>query len=123
MDNQDNQNCPINPVANTEYYSPFKESPYKIPHQGKYLFQSSPFPSNLGINSTPSKKIDYPNVFCTSLGETPLQMNIFSPIPNNPRGDVSYQKSQFQQKGQGFNEFSPFKPLITSPNQRISDKK
>ena len=50
-------------------------------------------------------------------------MNIFSPIPNNPRGDVSYQKSQFQQKGQGYNEFSPFKPLITSPNQRISDKK
>ena len=120
MDNQENQNCPINPISNTDFYSPFKESPYKIPQQGKY-YQSSPFHSNIGLN-TPSKKFDYSNGFCASLGETPL-MNIFSPIPNNPRGDMSNLKSQYQQKGQPFSDFSPFKPLITSSNHKISDKK
>lgn len=117
MDNQDNQNCPINPVPNTGFFSPNKDSPNKDPHQIKYLYQSSPFPSGI---FTPSKK----NFFCPSLGETPLQIgSIFSPESGEPRGDISYQKNQNLQKGQVFSEYSLFKPMLTSPNQRISDKK
>ena len=122
MENQENQNCPINPIQNPNFYSPYKESPMKFAHQvkdNKYFFQSSPFQSN--INSTPGKKLEYANNFCTSLGETPLPINYnlqFSPyINNNNRVDTSYQKNQYTS--------SPFRPLFNSPinNQRISDKK
>ena len=130
MDNPDNQNCPINQMQNPVFSSPFKESPYKISQQNKdykFYYQTSPFPTNI-LNCTPSKKIDFTNGYCASLGETPFPSNVniaFSPVTNNFRGDASYQRSQYQLKGQGFNDYSPFKPLITTPlnNQRISEKK
>ena len=129
MDNQDNPNCPINTMPNSEFFSPFKENPYNYPQQGKdfkYIYQSSPFPSNIGLSFTPSKKLDLTNGLCPSLGETPLPTNMnlpFSPLPNNHRGDISYHRTQYQQRGQVFNEFSPFKPYYSPNNQRISDKK
>ena len=128
MDNQDNPNCPINPVPNSDLFSPYKESPYKNLAQGKdykHLYQLSPYPSGIGINYTPSKIMDL-GCGCPSLGETPLPINMniqFSPLTKNNRVETSNQKTQGQQRGQVFiNDFSPFKPLA-SPNPRISDKK
>ena len=131
MDNQDNANCPTNQFQNPNFYSPFKESSYKISQQGndyKYINNYSPFKSNISLNFTPSKKIDLNNGYCQSLGETPLPSNMnfpFSPLTNHNRADISCQRSQFQQRGQFFNEYSPFQPMNSSPNnnQRISDKK
>lgn len=42
---------------------------------------------------------------------------------NNHKNENSYQKIPY--KRQSFSEYSPFKPLITSPNnnQRLSEKK
>ena len=127
MDNQDNQNCPINQMPNAMFFSPYKESPYKNLPQNrdfKHLYQSSPYRSNIGINFTPSKKNEYGNAFCTSLGETPLSLNInlsYSPLIGN-RIDISNQKNQYQQRASVFTESTPFKPF-PSPNQRISDRK
>lgn len=127
MDNQDNPNCPINTMQNPEFFSPFKDSHYIMPPQGKdykYIYQSSPFQSNIALNFTPSKRMDFPSGYCPSLNETPLLNLPFSPLPNNQRGDISNQRSQYQQRGPGFNEFSPFKPFYSpNNNQRISDKK
>lgn len=126
MDNQDNPNCPINTMQNPEFFSPAKEYHYILSQQGKdfkYMYQSPSFKSNLGLNFTPSKRMDYPIGFCPSLGETPLMNIALSPFGNNQRGDISNQRSQFQHKGQGYNEFSPFKPYSPNNNQRISDKK
>ena len=78
------------------------------------------------LNFTPSKNKDLTNGLCPSLGETPLLTNMnlpFSPLPNNYRGDISYQRTQYQQRGQVFNELSPFKPYYSPNNQRISDQK
>jgi hypothetical protein len=131
MDNQDNSNRPINPIPNNEFYSPYKESPFKLPQQNKdlkYIYQtSSPFHQNIGLGFTPSKKMDMNNGFFPSLGETPLPLNMnlaFSPFANNNRGDASYQKAQYQQRRQSFSDLTPFKPLFSpNNNQRISDKK
>jgi hypothetical protein len=129
MDNQDNQNCPINQMPNALFFSPYKESPYKNLPQGKdfkHLYQlSPPYRSNIGISFTPSKKNDFGNVYCTSLGETPIPLNVnssFSPLPVN-RIDISNQKTQYQQRAQAFTESSPFKPFPSPNNQRISDRK
>ena len=126
MDNQDNANCPTNQFQNPNFYSPFKESGKDY----KYIYNSSPFKSNMSLNFTPSKKMDFNNGYCPSLGETPLPSNMnfpFSPLTNHNRADISYQRSQFQQRGQFYNEYSPFQPIpiYSSPinNQRISDKK
>lgn len=128
MDNQDNPNCPINPMPNPDFFSPYKESPYQNIPQGKdykHLYQLSPYPSGIGLNYTPSKKMDL-GCGCPSLGGTPLPINMniqFSPLTNNNRAETSYQKTQGQQRGQVFiNDLSPFKPFA-SPNPRISDKK
>ena len=129
MDNQDNPNCPINHMPNSEFFSPYKESPYKISQQGKdykHLFQMSPYPSNIGMNFTPSKKYDFGSGLYPSLGETPLPLNInipFSPLNNN-RIYVSNQKTQGLQRVQSFNGYSTFKTFYSpNNNQRISDKK
>lgn len=122
--NHDNINYQRNPI-NTQLLSPLKDSPYKNNQHikdYKYYSQSSPFHSNIEFNFTPSKKINFMNGYCQSLGETPIALNMnlpFSPLSNNQGGDASYQRSLYQ-RGQNFN--SPFKPLITTP-QNISYKK
>jgi hypothetical protein len=101
MDNQDNPNCPINPMPNSDFFSPYKESPYKNLPQGKdykQFYQLSPYPSGIGLNYTPSKKMDLGGG-CPSLGGTPLPINInipFSPLINNNRVETSNQKNQGQ---------------------------
>jgi hypothetical protein len=127
MDNQDKSN--IQKIQNREYFQQLKESPYQIARQNKdynYLYQPSPYISNIGNNYTPSKKLNLNNGFYPSLTETPLNFNInspFSPMFNNHKNENSYQKIPY--KRQSFSEYSPFKPLITSPNnnQRLSEKK
>ena len=128
MDNQDNPNCPINPMPNPFFYSPNKESLYQNIPLGKdynHLYQLSPNPSGIGLNYTPSKKIDL-GCGCPSLRGTPPPINMnmqFSPLFSNKKVETSYQKIQGQQRAQVFNyDFSPFKPLESS-NPRISDKK
>ena len=122
MDNQENQNSQVNPI-NTQLFSPIKDSPYKnVPQNKDYkLYQSFPLHSNIELNFTPSKQNNITNVYCQSLGETPLILNMnfpFSPISNNLFGDSSYQRMQYQQR-------SPFQPILTSPNNnpKISYKK
>ena len=112
-----------------ELFTQLKEISYEIPIKDKdynKLYQQSPYKSNSGLNYTPSKKINLNNVFCTSLTETPLNLNInspFSPMLDNQTSEISYQNKSY--KRQVYNRFSPFKPLITSPinNQRLSEKK
>ena len=121
MDNQDNPNCPKNHMPNSELFSPIKESPHKIIQQGRdnrYLYQlSTPYLSNIGLNSTPSKKPDYGNGFCPSLGETPLGLNMNMPFsPFNSRIEISNQKVQGHQRGQSFNGYSPCNQNFLSPN-------
>ena len=127
MDNQDNVNCPMNPIPNSGLFSPIKESPHKMPQPGRdnrFLYQISPYPSNLGINSTPSKQLNFGNGLCHSLGETPLgvKMNIqLSPFENNGI-EVSNQKTQGQQRGQGFSGYSPYNQhFLSNSNQRIME--
>ena len=122
MDNQENPNSQVNPI-NNQLFSPIKDSPYKNVQQTKdyKLYQSFPLQSNIELNFTPSKKNNLSNIYCQSLGETPVILNMnfpFSPIPNNLYGDSSYQRIQYQQR-------SPFQPILTSPNnnQKISYKK
>lgn len=122
MENQENQNSQVDPI-NSQLFSPIKDSPYKnVPRNKDYkLYQSFPFQSNIELNFTPSKKNNLSNVYCQSLGDTPIILNMnfpFSPISNNLGGDSSYQRMQYQQR-------SPFQPILTSPNnnQKISYKK
>ena len=128
MDNQENPNCPINPMPNSDFFSPCKEFSYKnLPQSKDYkqFYQLSPFPSGIGLNYTPSKKNEIGGG-CPSLGGTPLPINLnipFSPLTNNNRAEAYFQKIQGEQRGQAFiNDFSPYKPYA-SPNPRISDKK
>ena len=122
MDNQENLNSQVNPI-NTQLFSPIKDSPYKNAHQCRdyKLYQSFPLQSNIDLNYTPSKKNNLANVYCQSLGETPVILNMnfpFSPMSNNLFGESSYQRMQYQQR-------SPFQPILTSPNnnKKISYKK
>ena len=125
----DNQKLNSPKKQKNEFISQLKETSGEVPLQNKdynYLYQPSPYKSNLGLNYTPSKNLNFNNGFCTSLTETPLNLNInspFSPMFNNQKSEISYQKIPY--KRQPYNGFSPFKPLITSPinNQRISEKK
>lgn len=120
MYNNEKTNFQINPI-NTRLFSPIRETLNKDIQLGKdynNFNQSSP------LNFTPSKKNDIIHGNCTSLGETPLNLNLklpFSPIFNNQGGDYSYQKSQNYQQ----NINSPFKPLWQSPiiSQNLSFRK
>ena len=133
MDNQGNANYPINPMQNLYFNSPLKNSsPQKMQLQGrddKYPSQISLSPFKLNIidlGGTPlKKKMDYNSGYCQSLGETPLINWQFSPVINHQIDEASLQKSQYQNRGQIYDENTPIGGNYFSPNniQRNSDRK
>ena len=113
MDNQENPTYPINQYnSNIECFSPYQEGIYNSQIK-------SPFKSNITINFTPSKYLEFP-FGCFGLENTP-----FSPQIPQQKFELPFHSQNFQ-KNLISNESSPFKPMFSSPfffNNNLSEKK
>ena len=118
MDNQENPIYPINQYSsNIECFSPYPENIYNS-------HIKSPFNSNIALNYTPSKPIDF-HFGYFGLGDTPLQNTPFSPQIHQQKIELPFH-SQTIQKNLISSESSPFKPMFASPiffNNNLSEKK
>jgi len=125
MDNPDNMNLPMNPIASSGIFYPNNASPMKNLNNPRnynpFLYSQSPYPSKAPLFNTPNKLYEGKCLF-PSYGETPLKYNMnmnfpISPLNNNQKIDISIQNSQNVQKNYPNNYFKN----SISPN--FADKK
>ena len=125
MDNPDNINMSMNPIANSGIFYTNSASPMKNANSQRnynsYLFSQSPYPSKVQLFNTPNKIYEGRSLF-PPYGDTPLKFNMnmnfpISPLNNNQKIDISIQNSQNFQKNYPNNYFKN----SISPN--FADKK